>query len=178
MKILLAEFFDVIYFDLPFEFSGRIVVAAVSVATRATLTTAVLSASVAAVGDVLVLYDGTRALVNLLPTHLTGKLLAELDAYRCTQTAPALVGCQHLGRCNSLVALLVLSVLHGSVQVGINRNELLATGTRKPFKTLACTVFMYSATAAFIIEGSILVLRHASSQTSLKVNVPFGTGTA
>jgi hypothetical protein len=82
MKILLAEFFDVIYFDLPFEFSGRIVVAAVSVATRATLTTAVLSASVAAVGDVLVLVldDGTRALVNLLPTHLTGKLLTELDA--------------------------------------------------------------------------------------------------
>jgi len=48
------------------------------------------------------------------------------------------------------------------------------TGTRKPFKTLVCAVFMYSVTAAFIIEGSILVLRHASSQTSLKVNVPFG----
>jgi hypothetical protein len=68
------------YFDLPFEFSGRIVVAAVSVAARATITTAVLSASVATIGDVLVLDDGTRALVNLLPTHLTGKLLTELDA--------------------------------------------------------------------------------------------------
>ena len=64
--------------------------------------------------------SGISAPVRFLPTYLACELLAELDAYRCTQTAPALVGCQHLGRCNSLVALLVLSVLHGSVQVGIN----------------------------------------------------------
>ena len=36
-------------------------------------------------------------LVNFLPTDLAGELLAELDAYRCTKTAPALVGSQHLG---------------------------------------------------------------------------------
>ena len=100
--------------DIPFEFT----------AWRCSSTAA--SVVVGTVGNVFFGNLGTCALVNFLPTDLAGELLAELDAYRCTQTAPALVGSQHLGRCNGLVALLVLSVLHGSVQVGINRNELLA----------------------------------------------------
>ena len=83
----------------------------------------------AAVRDVLVLHGSTRALVNLLPAHLTGKLLAELDAYRCTQTALALVGVHHLGRGHRHLARLgVLRVLHRHVQVRIHRDELLAHG--------------------------------------------------
>lgn len=54
--------------------------------------------STATAGDVLVLHGSTRVLVNLLPAHLTGELLAELDAHRCAQTALALVGVHHLDR--------------------------------------------------------------------------------
>ena len=63
---------------------------------------------ICAVGDVLFGNLRTCALVNFLPAYLACELLAELDANRCTQTASALVGSQHLGRGYGLVALLVL----------------------------------------------------------------------
>ena len=92
---------------------------------RAAITAA---GGVAAVDDVLVLDGSTRALVNLLPRHVVGELLAELDAHRGSQTALALVGRQHLGRGHGHLALLVLHVLHRGVQVGIDRQELVAHG--------------------------------------------------
>ena len=64
------------------------------------------SVVVGTVGDVLFGNLGTSALVNFLPAYLACELLTELDAYRCTQTASALVGCQHLSRCNGLVPCL------------------------------------------------------------------------
>ena len=112
----------------------------------------------AAVDDILVGNLGTCALVNLLPRNIAGEFLAELDAYRSTQTALALVSSQHLGGCNRHFAHLVLHILYRGVQIGIDRQVIVnrrlqgknwsPTGTRKPFSTFDFTVFMYLATAA------------------------------
>ena len=80
------------------------------------------------IDDVFVRNLGTCALVNLLPRNIAGKLLAELDTHRSTKAALALVGSQHLGGCNGHFALLVLHVLYRGVQVGIDRQELVAHG--------------------------------------------------
>jgi len=61
---------------LLFEFSGMI-----------GATTAATARLGAAIGDVF--FNGCASLVDILPTHLTGKLLTELDADRRIQTAIA-----------------------------------------------------------------------------------------
>ena len=158
------------YFDLPFEFSGRIVVAAVSVAARATITTAVLSASVGTVGDVLFGNLCTCALVNFLLAYLACELLAALGY--AALLAKNLLLTDAPRRLLPLLAVSILAVatvllpclssvsFTKAFKLGQTVMNCSPTGMRNPFRTLACTVFMYSATAAFIIEGSILVLRH------------------
>ena len=67
-----------------------------------TITTRGAGYVAAAINNVLFGNLGTCALVNFLPTYLAGELLAELDAYRCTQTALALVGsCSDVARLSS-----------------------------------------------------------------------------
>ena len=137
--------------------------------------TTICRAVATAIDNVLIGNLGSCALVNLLPRNITGELLAELDAYRSTKAALALVGGQHFGGCNRHFALLVLHVLYRGVQVGIDRQELVA--------------YWDTEALQHVRLNSLHILCHrclhnrrldacASSQTSLKVSVPLGTGTA
>ena len=100
----------------------RRVVVAPATAVRAALVVATL-------GDVLLTRCcGSRLRVNLQPTHLVGELAAEFRRYRATESALA-VGCvQHLGgRHDRLMRLRVFRVLHAQLNVGIDRQEILAS---------------------------------------------------
>ena len=96
--------------------------------------TTICRAVTAAINNVLIGNLGSCALVNFLPRNVAGELLAELDTHRSTKAALAFVGGQHLGGRNGHFALLVLHVLYRGVQVGIDRQELVAYGDAETFQ--------------------------------------------
>ena len=99
-----------------------VVVVATAAIVLATLASATL-------GDVLFARcSGSCLRVNLLPTYLVGELAAELRGYGATQSALAVGSVQHLGRRHDgRMGLRILGVLHAQLEVGIDRQEVLAS---------------------------------------------------
>ena len=101
---------------------------------------AVAALVVTALSDVLFARcSGSGLRVNLLPTHLVGELAAEglarrpegesqLRGHGATQSALAVGSVQHLGgRHDGRMGLRILRVLHAQLEVGIDRQEVLAS---------------------------------------------------
>ena len=119
----------------------RVVVAAAAI--RATIAALV----VATLGDVLLTRcSGSSLRVNLLPTHLVGELAAEglarrpegesqLRGHGATEPALAVGSVQHLGGCHDRrMSLGVFRVLHAQLNVGIDRQEVVAQLTAEAFQ--------------------------------------------
>ena len=94
----------------------------------------------ATLGDVLLARcSGSSLRINLHPAHLVGELAAEglarrpegesqLRGHGATQSAPSVGRVQHLGGCHDgRMSLGVFRVLHAQLNVGIDREEVLAS---------------------------------------------------